>query len=74
MKLMLRIKWSALGYTIKVERHAWGVGVDENGTWSINKITEPKDSEFKTAKTHFNKWGITIATVSYPPLEPGASQ
>lgn len=64
MRVLLRIKWSALGVSLKIDRRAWGISHDQEGNWTIGKLPDPKESEFKTAKTIFNKWGITMATVN----------
>jgi hypothetical protein len=49
---------------MKVDRRAFGISHDEQGNWTIGKLTDPKESEFKTAKTFFSKWGITLATLA----------
>lgn len=64
MRILLRVKWSAFGACLKVDRRAFGISHDDDGNWTVGKLANPKESEFKTAKVMFNKWGITLATTA----------
>lgn len=64
MRVLLRIKWRALGYTVGVQRLGWGISHDEVGNWTVGKLPEVKEADFKGAKTLVTKWGVTLAVVS----------
>lgn len=64
MRVLLKIKWRAFGYTFAVQRVGWGVSHDEAGNWTIGRLPEVNEDDFKGAKTIFNKRGVTLAVVS----------
>ena len=64
MRVLLRIKWRALGYTIDVQRFGWGISHDEEGNWTVGKLPAVKEADFKGAKTLVSKWGVTLAVES----------
>lgn len=64
MRVLLRIKWSFLGYTYSTTRKGWGLSHDDEGNWTIGELPTVKETDFKGAKQVYNKHGITIATVA----------
>ena len=64
MRVLLRIKFRALGYTVDTQRFGWGISHDQDGNWTVGKLPTVKESDFKGSKTIFSKWGVTLATVA----------
>lgn len=64
MRILLRIKWNVFGYTASIQRVGWGISHDQDGNWTVGQLPTVKEADFKGAKTIFNKYGVTLATVS----------
>lgn len=61
MRVLLKVKYRVFGYTLAVQRLGWGVSHDEAGNWTVGRLPDVKEADFKGAKTIFNKWGVTLA-------------
>ena len=62
MRVLIRVKYRFLGFTIGTDRKAFGISHDELGNWTIGRINDPKDLDFITAKKIFDRWGVLVAT------------